>query len=65
MREIQANQIVRQLVKGLDYPASKGAILAAARKTTVGPTVQDALDKIADREYRDAEDLTKELNAGS
>jgi hypothetical protein len=63
MKEMQASGNASQFVEALEYPVSKNAILAAARATSVGPTVQDALNKIPDREYTDAEDLTKALNA--
>jgi hypothetical protein len=65
MQEMQASEAASQFVDGLEYPASKASIMAAARATSVGPTVQDALDKIPDREYADAEDLTKELTRAS
>ncbi len=64
MQEMQASRTTSQFVAGLEYPASKNSILAAARKASVGPTVQDALNKLPDREYSDAADLTQELNAG-
>jgi hypothetical protein len=65
MQEMQASKNTSQFVAGLEYPASKNSILAAARKASVGPTVQDALSKLPDREYADAEDLTQALNASS
>ncbi|MGH2472589.1 MAG: DUF2795 domain-containing protein [Candidatus Limnocylindria bacterium] len=60
---MQASKNASQFVEGLEYPASKSSILAAARATSVGPTVQEALNKLPDREYADAEDLTQALNA--
>lgn len=60
---MQASENASQFVNGLDYPASKESILTAAREASLGPTVQDALDKLPDREYADAEDLTQTLNA--
>jgi uncharacterized protein DUF2795 len=64
MKEMQASEDASQFVQGLEYPASKSSILAAGRATNVGPMVQEALNKLPDREYADAEDLTKALNAG-
>jgi hypothetical protein len=63
MQEMQASEIASQFIEGLDYPASKSAILAAARDASVNPTLQDSLKKLPDREYVDAEDLTRTLNA--
>ena len=60
---MQASEVADQFVKSLDYPASKKSILAAAREASLGPTVQEAVDKLPEREYTDAEDLTRELNA--
>jgi hypothetical protein len=64
MQEMKASKTTSEFVDALEYPASKNSILAAARKSSVGPTVQDALNKLPDREYKDAADLTQELNAG-
>jgi hypothetical protein len=64
MQEMQASKNASEFVEGLDYPTSKNAIVRAAREANLGPTVQDALDKLPDREYVDAEDLTQALNAG-
>ena len=63
MQEMQASGNASQFVNDLDYPATKKAILAAARKASVGPTVQEALNKLPDREYVDADDVTRSLNA--
>jgi hypothetical protein len=63
MQEMKASEVADQFVKGLDYPASKTSIVAAAREASLGSTIQDALNRLPDREYADAEDLTKELNA--
>ena len=65
MQEMQASENASQFVEGLDYPIAKSEILSAARATSIGPTIQDALNKIADREYADAEDLTKEMTRAS
>jgi uncharacterized protein DUF2795 len=63
MQEMQASGNASQFVNGLDYPTNKKEILRAARKAGVGPTVQDALNKLPDREYEDAEDVTTAMNA--
>jgi hypothetical protein len=64
MQEMQASKNAGEFFEGLDYPTRKNAIVAKAREANLGPTVQDALDKLPDREYVDAEDLTQALNAG-
>lgn len=63
MQEMQASEVASQFVTGLDYPASKDSIVNSARDANLGPTLQEALKKLPDREYADAEDLTKALNA--
>jgi hypothetical protein len=63
MQEMQASKNAGEFFEGLDYPATKNAIVGKARQANLGPTVQDALEKLPDREYVDAEDLTKALNA--
>jgi hypothetical protein len=63
MQEMRASEIASQFIEGLDYPISKNAILAASRAAAIGPTVQDSLKKLPDREYVDAQDLTQQLNA--
>lgn len=65
MQEMQASENASQFVEGLDYPIAKAEILSVARATSVGPTIQDTLNKIADRQYADAEDLTKEMTRAS
>ena len=63
MQEMQASKVADEFVKGLEYPASKDAIISAARETGLGMTVQEALEKLPDREYSDAEDLTRGISA--
>ena len=63
MQEMQAAKAADEFLKSLEYPARKHSILAAAREAGLGPTVQEALDKLPDREYGNSEELTKELNA--
>jgi hypothetical protein len=63
MHEMQESEVADQFVKGLDYPIDKHSIVAAAREASLSSTIQEALDKVPDREYVDAEDLTHALNA--
>jgi hypothetical protein len=63
MQEMQESKVASQFVEGLDYPISKVAIVAAAREGSLDGTLQDAVQKLPDREYVDAEDLTAALNA--
>ena len=63
MKEMQASEVADQFVKGLEYPVSKADILNSAREGSLGPTLEEALKKIPDRKYEDADDLTKSLNA--
>jgi hypothetical protein len=65
MQEMQASENASQFVEGLDYPIGKIAIVEAARETSLGPTLQSAIEKLPDREYSDAEELTKALTASS
>jgi len=64
MQEMQESEVADQFVKGLDYPIAKADILTAAREASVSSTIQEALNKIPDREYAEPEELTKALNAG-
>lgn len=63
MQEMQASAVADQFVKSLDYPIAKAEILTAAREASLGPTIQEALDKIPDREYAEPEEVTQALNA--
>jgi hypothetical protein len=65
MEEMQASEIASQFIEGLDYPVGKNEILTAARDASVDQTVRDALKKVPDREYVDAQDLTHQLNAAA
>ncbi|TME29969.1 MAG: DUF2795 domain-containing protein [Chloroflexi bacterium] len=65
MQEMQASEAASQFVEGLDYPISKDAIIAAAREASVGPTLEEALKKLPEREYSGPEDLTQALNAAA
>jgi hypothetical protein len=62
MNEMQASKTADQLIAGLDYPISKAEILSEARDSNVGPTVLEALEKLPERDYQDAEDITRALN---
>jgi hypothetical protein len=63
MQEMRASEIASQFVEGLDYPISKDAIISAAREASLDGTLQDALQKLPDREYSEPEELTQALNA--
>jgi Protein of unknown function (DUF2795) len=63
MEEMRESKVASQFVEGLDYPISKDAIVAAAREASVDGTLQDALQKIPDREYSEPDALTQALNA--
>jgi hypothetical protein len=62
MNEMQASKTADQLIAGLDYPISKAEILSEARDSNAGPTVLEALQKLPEREYGDAEEVTEALN---
>jgi hypothetical protein len=64
MQEMQANKAAEEFVSGLEYPIAKSEILASAHETGLGQTVEEALNKLPEREFADAEDLTRELRAG-
>ena len=65
MQEMRESQVASQFVAGLDYPIAKADILAAAREASLDRTLQDALQKIPDREYSEPEDLTQALNGSA
>ncbi|HKC89695.1 MAG TPA: DUF2795 domain-containing protein [Candidatus Limnocylindria bacterium] len=62
MRE---SEIASQFVESLDYPIGKNGILTAARGANLGLTLEAALEKMPDREYVDADDLTQALTRAS
>jgi uncharacterized protein DUF2795 len=64
MQEMQESEVADQFVKGLDYPVGKADIVSSAREASLSSTIQEALKKLPDREYVDAEELTQALNAG-
>src|SRR5256714_14708553 len=63
MQEMRESEVASQFVQGLDYPIAKAQIVAAAREASLNGTLQDALQKIADREYSEPGELTQALNA--
>jgi hypothetical protein len=63
MQEMRASEVASQLVESLDYPVSKAAVINAAREANLGSTLDEALKKLPDRDYADAEELTQALNA--
>jgi Protein of unknown function (DUF2795) len=63
MQEMRASEAASQLVESLDYPVSKDKVLTAAHEANLGSTLEEALGKLPEREYSDAEDLTRALNA--
>ena len=65
MQEMQASEVADQFVRGLDYPIAKAEILTAARDASLSSTIQEALNKVPDREYGEPEELTQALNAAA
>jgi len=63
MQEMRISEIASQFLEGLDYPIGKDAILKAAREASIDQSVQASLEKLPDRDYIDADELTKALNA--
>jgi hypothetical protein len=61
MQEMQANASARDFLETLDYPISKPDILANAREASLAASVQEALTKLPDREYKSPEDVTEGL----
>lgn len=65
MKEMQASEAAAKFLEGLDYPIAKSELVVEAKDSNVSTSVQEALRKLAEREYQDAEDVTRELNAAS
>ena len=63
MQEMRASEVASQLVDSLDYPVSRDAVITAAREANLGSTLVEALGKLPEREYANAEELTQALNA--
>lgn len=60
---MQANKNTTEFIEGLDYPIAKAQVVSAAGDAGLGATIEESLGKLPDREYADAEDLTKALSA--
>jgi hypothetical protein len=52
---------VRAHLGGISYPATREALLAAAREDGASADVMEMLASIADREYADPDDVMNEL----
>ncbi|WP_432507748.1 DUF2795 domain-containing protein [Kineococcus arenarius] len=52
---------VQKALHGVDYPASKEALVKAAQDNGASPEVRDALDGIADREYEGPTGVSAEI----
>lgn len=65
MQEMQASEGAAKFLEALDYPIAKAELLVEARDANVGAAVQEALEKLPEREFQDADDVTQELNASS
>jgi hypothetical protein len=63
MQEMQESHITGEFLRTLDYPIAKGDLLRAARESKVDDPIRQALEKLPEREYKDAEDVTGALNA--
>jgi hypothetical protein len=63
MQEMRESEVAGQFVAGLNYPIAKADILAAAREASLDKTLEEALQKLPDREYAEPEELTQALNA--
>lgn len=53
---------VQKALKDIDYPAQKKDMINHAKKHKASSEVMDELEKIADKEYNDAADLSKEFS---
>ncbi len=65
MQEMQESEVADQFVKGLNYPIAKAEIVTAACEASLSSTIQEALNKLPEREYSGPEDLTATLNAAA
>ena len=63
MQEMQESRLTGELLRGLDYPIAKTDLLRAARESNVADPIREALEKLPERDYKDAEDVTEALNA--
>ena len=62
MNEIQASEVVDQFLAGLDYPISREEILDKGDEAKLSDDAMTALAALPSREYKDAADVTRELN---
>ena len=62
---MQTSEVADQFVRGLDYPIAKAEILTAAREANLSSTIQEALEKLPEREYAKPDELTQALNAAN
>jgi len=51
--------IVTDHLKGMDFPASKGDLLAKARETGAGQDVLEALESFPDKDFDSMADVVK------
>ena len=65
MQEVQESEVADQFVKGLNYPIAKAEIVTAGREASLSSTIQEALNRLPEREYSGPEDLTQQLNAAA
>jgi hypothetical protein len=63
VRELESSETTRQLLEGLDYPISKADVLRAAGEAQLPDAIVRQLATVPDRDYENAEELTRALNA--
>jgi hypothetical protein len=63
MQEMNATKAADKLLEGLDYPIGKAAILRSARELSLDDTILKQLETLPERDYSDAEDVSRALNA--
>ena len=52
---------IEKFLKGMNYPANKGDIIAKARENDASEEVISALEKMPDREYESPADVNRAL----
>ncbi len=58
----KANPIqVQKALKGVSYPASKGDLIATARRNAADQSVLSTLERIPDQTYQRPSDVAKEI----
>jgi uncharacterized protein DUF2795 len=65
MQEIQESRIAGEFLRTLDYPIAKADLVRAARESKLADPICQTFEKLPDRDYEDAEDVTGALNAAS